>query len=603
MPFRQYLILNADISGNLEAPVADLSFKVDSVTYKNQTFGYLESEMRYENNILGGTVRFIDSTINAKKPALLITAEVPLNLSPEEGESAAAEAPMIIKLTAEDFDLGAFGDILPGINKLRGKLDAELNITGSADNLMPEGYVELTGAGFFVEANNLEYFADLKTTFSGNLFTLEHLTIKNSEDTPGGGTMTGSGTAELSNMEIVESQFTMTGSLKLLSPESKLASAPVYGDLVIATKGNVEFTMGEGGANLKAPIIIKEADLTFPPTQAAYQNTAANFVYKFVEDTTAKPGSVQMDFESLIELSRQKGQGQEIRTSKESNFDYNIDVEVEDEANIVFVLSRELNQNLTAVLTGNFNYASVNGKAAAKGELKLLEGSTLEFIKTFEAAGSIRFENELNNPYLNITATYRDYYYPSDSSSEAEEVQVAVKIKISGFLNELDKTFIREENNIAVYYGENNIEEDTPDPTKTPTDAVMFIITGRFASDLSQSEKSAAAGQFSGTATSMAGSLLGGFLNRQFGDYVRSVELRKVGTETKFNLSGRVKNFRYTIGGSTDVFEDLSQANIRIEYPIFENFLIRLERKEGITERTINTEMINEVGLKYRFQF
>ncbi len=593
--------LNAEITGSLDAPEADLSFRVDSIKYKNQSFGYLESDVTYKNNIIDGKIRFIDSTINATQPALLITAEVPFDLSGEE-QTASAKPPMSIKFTARDFNLAAFGDILPAINKLRGKLNAELNITGTPDNLQPQGYFELIGGAFFVEANNLEYYANMKVNLQENNLTLEHITIQNSTDTPDGGTMTGSGTAKLDNMEIVSSSFTMNGSLKILSPNSKTASASVYGDLVIATDGNIEFTMGEEGSNLKAPIIVKKANLTFPPTQGAYENKAVNFVYKYAEDTTISH-PVGMDFESLVELSRQKGQTQEIKNSEESKFDYTIDIKLENEAKVIFVLSKELNQNLTAVLKGNISYSYIDGKSIAKGELKLLEGSTLEFIKTLSADGSIKFENELSNPFLDITATYRDYYYPADSSSGAQEIQVAVKIKIRGFLNELDKTFIREENNIAVYYGESNIEQDTPDPTKTPTDAIMFIITGRFASDLSQSERTDAAGQFSGTATAMAGSLLGGFLNRQFGDYVKSVELRKVGTETKFNLSGRVKNFRYTIGGSTDVFEDLSQANIKIEYPIFENFLLRLERKEAIMEKTINAEMINELGLKYRFQF
>ena len=116
-------------------------------------------------------------------------------------------------------------------------------------------------------------------------------------------------------------------------------------------------------------------------------------------------------------------------------------------------------------------------------------------------------------------------------------------------------------------------------------------------------DKNAASGQFSNTATSMAGSVIGGLLNNSLGNYVRNVELRRVGTATKFNLSGSVNKFRYTIGGTTDLFQDLSQANIRIEYPILNSLLIRLERKQAVIETNSSNQMIDELGLKYRFEF
>jgi hypothetical protein len=256
-------------------------------------------------------------------------------------------------------------------------------------------------------------------------------------------------------------------------------------------------------------------------------------------------------------------------------------------------------------LKGNFLYERVNGKSTAQGELTLLEGSTLEFIKTLQAEGTIRFENELSNPNLNITASYLGYYYPADTtSSTIQEIPVAVKIKITGPLKDLDKNFVKETNNFAVYYGQDNIDNNVPDPTKDASDAAMFLVAGKFASDMTPQDKNAASNQLSNTAASMAGGILGGLLNRQLGDYVRSVELRRVGTVTKFNISGTLPwKLRYSIGGTTDVFQDLSQANIKFEYPLLKSLLLRLERKQSIIETTSSNEMINELGLKYKFEF
>jgi hypothetical protein len=92
-------------------------------------------------------------------------------------------------------------------------------------------------------------------------------------------------------------------------------------------------------------------------------------------------------------------------------------------------------------------------------------------------------------------------------------------------------------------------------------------------------------------------------LNSYFGDYVRSLELRNMGTQTKFNLTGKFKDFRYTVGGSTNFLQDLSSASVRIEYPLFENFMLRLERRESVTETNYQNEMINELGLSYQIIF
>jgi hypothetical protein len=230
----------------------------------------------------------------------------------------------------------------------------------------------------------------------------------------------------------------------------------------------------------------------------------------------------------------------------------------------------------------------------------------LEFIKTFNAEGTIRFESELSNPYLDITATYRSYYYPLENSSNGEgdqsggdEVEVAIRMKIKGALKELDKNLAQQSEKFTVYVGTKNIENNIPDPTKDASDAVMFMILNKFNDNVTQQERN----MVSTYAASFAGSIVGGFLNRQLGDYVKSLEIRQTGIDTKFILAGRAGKFRYSIGGSTTVFQDLGLANVKIEYPITRSFFMRLERKEALSETKLINEMINELGLKYRFEF
>ncbi len=598
------LNLFANITGNFSAPVIKLNFDARDVSFKDQAFGSLKSQLNYADQNLNVDLRFLDSTLNDAKPTLLLTGNVPIDLSfTGVQERIIKSKQMDLMLTANNFNLSALGNIIPKVSKLRGLVNAGLKLTGTIDEPIPIGQFAITNAGFLLDANNLAYNAGLKVSIDNQSLSVDSLSIANSPDTKNGGTIRGNGKATLNNLSITSSQFKINGNLKVLSEDSKAVSPAVYGELVIATNGDIAFTADSTGEFLHAPIIIQNAQLTFPPVQSGYQNSASNFIYRYVSDTT-KTNKKEIDFENLVKLSQAHNAGKKLHAAKKRYFNYSINVEVQKEATLKFVISKELNQSLTALLKGNFQYENINGMTNAQGELTLLDGSNLEFLKTFDATGTIRFESELSNPYLNVVATYINYYIPPTAPNTEEKV--AIKVKLKGPLKDLSKNFIQDKNNISVYVGTDNINNDVSDPTKDVSDAVMFILQGQFVADLTPQQQSTAlrqSGAITGTATSLAGSLLGGFLNHYLGDYVKGVELRSVGSTTKFNLVGKIKDVKYTIGGSTDVFQDLSQANFKIEYPLYQSLLLKLERKDAITQTTISSEMINEIGLQYKFEF
>ncbi|MEO8398620.1 MAG: hypothetical protein ABI550_02270, partial [Ignavibacteriaceae bacterium] len=609
------LNLTANIKGDFAAPLIDINLGIDSIKYKGTNFGRLKGDFNYKDKILLTNIRFLNPLINQDSLALQIKGNIPIDLSFESVEERLISSRQIdLTLTADNFNLGAFGDVLPAVNKLRGSLNANVNIKGTPDKFITAGELNLTDAGFIAEANNLEYNAALKVTLAQDKITIDNFMIENVQGTPRGGRMTGSGSAILNNFNVASFEVEVSGDLKALSQGSKSASPSVYGDLVIGTNGAVKFVLNENGALLKAPVTIKYSKLTFAPAQTAYTNNSPNYIYKFAKNSSDTLNK-EIDFESLVEMSRQRSERKESGPSKPSKFDYSIDVNVEDEATIIFVLSKEFNQDLTAVLSGDFKYENINNRTNAQGELKLLEGSSLEFIKTLQATGTIRFESELSNPYLDITATYSDYYRgsattattttgstaaSSSSNSSGEEKPVEVRIKIKGFLKDLDKTLIQDKDNIAVYIGQQNIDNNQADPTRDATDAITFLLLGKFRDDTSPNDQNRVAGYTS----SLAGSVLGGLLNKQFGDVVKSIEVRQSGSQTKFNLVGQVGKFKYSFGGATNVLQDVGQADLKIEYPLTTRFSLRIERKQSLVDQQSNTtEMINELGLKYRFEF
>jgi len=604
--------LKAEITGNYSDPIIVINFTLDSLSFRNRFIGYLKSQLNYSDQNLTMNVSILDSTINRNEPSLLLKGTVPVDLSFTGVEERLIKSKQInLTLTAANLDLSPLENSLPAIKKIKGNLTADLTLKGTFDNPDPSGIITFSNGDFILEANNLEYNAGVKLSIEGKNINVDSLLIANPGGTKDGGSMTGSGSAMLDKLSLSSANISLTGVLKVLSDDSKRASPSVYGDLVIQSDGNIHITTDFKKYSVNVPVIIKEANLTFSMAQTGYQNNAKNFIYRFAEDSSKIPIKEQ-DFEQLINIAKGNNSKDSIgQDHSKFAFDYNISARFQNEAILNFALSKELNQNLTARIKGNIQYENIGGKTSAKGELNLLEGSTLDFLKTFGATGSIRFENELDNPYLNIVAIYENYYQPP--VGDIKEEMVAVKIILNGPLKNLFQNFFKDKNNILVFVGSDNINNNKQDETKNQDDAFYFIMMGKFAADLSQQQQSQAvsaantSNSLSSTATStaasFAGSLLGGFLNQYLGDAVRGVEVRNVGQTTKFNLIGKMNNFDYSIGGPTGVFQDLGQANVKIEYPIFKNFLIRIERKEALTETILSNEMLDELGLKYRFEF
>jgi hypothetical protein len=593
--FDSQINIHGLVKGNLSDPRISMNINLNDLTYQGKNIGTILSDLSYENDELKTDIKFIDSLRTIESPKLMIYGTIPFAFTGNEDESSTRNQ-LELKIISEEFDLSSLGNAVPSLNELTGLLNINLDLQGGLDNPELTGTLSLSNTSFTAEVNNLRYNLETNVLFSRNEIFIQNISVSNIIGTKYGGTIKGNGEVLLDKLSITSAYLKVNGDLKILDRISREVNPLVYGDLAIQTDGDIHLTVGKNSTFIDIPINVTVADLNFQLLQSAYQNTSG-FIYKFVEfgDTLDYRES---SLDSLILISEQRKVQQMAESGQTSSFDYRVKVNMKTEAKMIVVLSKELNQDLVAVMDGSFELTSREGRTSSTGQLNMLEGSKLSFIKSFDVTGNVRVE-KLDNPTLNIVATYRDYYYPIDTLGISEEIEVAVKIRFNGPLSELAQNFIRDEQNIAVYVGAENIENDQRDPTKNTSDAFMFILAGKFTDGATSQEINAAAN----TAANLAGSVLGGVLNKYFGDYVRNVQLRQVGAETKFNLMGRVGAFRYDIGGSTDVFQDLSRANIKIEYPIIPRLLIRLERKEAINETTLSNDMFNELGLKYKIDF
>ncbi len=551
--------------------------------------------MTYSEQIINIDLRLIEKIGENIFERLTVAGNIPLKSSIKKNDSVNNNNEIELKVIADDLNLSPLGKIFPQVEVNNGFIESEIYINGTLTKPIVVGYLNLVDIAIKPSFNNLNYYVNSNIFWDDEKITIENASITNEANIRNAGTILCNGFIKLKEMSLDSVSITAKGKLKVLDQISKEVNQFIYGDLTIESKSDITFSLTENEISLNLPVNISKADLVLPLSRTAYSNTS-DIIYRFA--SSFEKSDVESELDKLVEEfeSRRKASAG-INGSKSLN--YNIDVSISNEAKVVVVLSKELNQDLVALLSGNINLISKDGIERTSGQFNLLEGSKLSFIKTFEARGNVRFE-KLDNPLLDITATYRDYIYPVTETGTSQEQEVAVKIKLKGQLNELNQNFVRDPENIGVYIGTENIQKEQRDESKTPTDALFFIIAGKFTDGATLQERSTVAS----TATSFAGSIIGNVLNQYLGDYVRSVQLRQFGDQTKFSLIGKVGNFRYEIGGTTEVFQDLSRANVKIELPIQQRLILRLERKESITDQsTVNASLYNEFGVKYKFEF
>lgn len=592
--------LKARINGYLHAPRIDMEAEINGIAFGNKKFGFIRADFNYNNKSLDGNLVFLDSLSESIIPSIDIVAQIPIDLSfVGAKERLSSTKPFIISLNAERFNLGSLGNMLPEVNLLGGDLTADLNISGMLDNLNYTGNLNITNGSFIADANNLKYGFNADLLLSRQTLNIQKFTLENLDGLRRKGKMNGSGNISFDGFDISSIDIKANGDLAVLDNKSKSASPNAYGDLFIVSDGDLVYRSRYGNSSFTGNVAIKRNEkLVFPQTQGGGSGENEDFVYRYKIDSTMIPKD-QLLIEEAKKIARERWRNARERMKREnSNFSYAVRVKIEDELNIEFVLSKEFDQRLKVVLGGEIFLENKNGLSNAQGEFALQEGSTLTFFKTLDAAGTIRFENDLANPRLNITATYRDMYRDS--------IDVAVKIKLQGLLSDLGQELKNNPENIAVYMGTANIDNNTADPTKTTTDALMFILSGNFQENATAAQQN----MLASAATSLAGSVLGGFASKYLGDYIRSVDVRTGTRGTQVSISGRYENFVWTVGSTVDNGQS-SQANqdlaggatFKVEYLFTKKFIMRLERKDPSTSVYDNAEKINELGIKYRFEF
>ncbi len=597
--------LSADIGGSLNSPLINSKIDFKSIYYSDYNLGKMEGNLSYGDKIISVDFVFMDSTFNYNKPVMTIKGTIPYDLAfSKVDERVPANKEMNIDIFSDNFNLKTLGNILPGIEEQGGLLLSDIKLRGRIDNPRYYGNLSIVNGSFKFLANNINYTFGLRFRLNEQNVDIDTLYISNTGGTKNGGTIYGKGSILIEGFSLKNLSVKARGKLAILNENSKAVSPQMYGNLTIETNPEWLLTWRDDRIFIQGNVLVDNANLFYTLGEETGGTQNNDYKIVFVVDSS-KIDKELLKFQEVLE--QEKKLRKDLMSGRESSIDidYSLGIRVPSRAQLVFILSQVANQKLIVETRGDMTYESISGNTRAQGVFELLNGSKLEFFKTFDAEGFIRFESSISEPYLDITATYlNDYVPPSDPNATPEEV--AIKIFIKGPLSSIGRNLVNNTESIAIYVGKKNIQNDVRETKYDYSDAFSFILFGKFKNDLTAQDRAETAGilsDFQSTATSFLGSLLTNFVNSAVGDLINNIQISRTGEQTKFRFSGKIQNLRYSFGGTTEVFQNINKANIRIEYPFNPSFLIRLERKDPVIQTPGLDEKVNELALKYKFEF
>jgi hypothetical protein len=590
----------SNITGTLKKPKFDLDFRVDNITVDNNNLGNFQLYSNYSDNNLDVNMAFLDSLSNYEKPFFSAAGKIPFYFDSDKDYNEVSVGKLFtFSFEADSFNIASIGSIIPTVSNQQGFLNCDLSINGYNEGIELNGNLDLENITFRSTLNNLDYKSSAEIVFVDDEININNFTISNLRGSRIQGNLLANGNIKLTGFNIKNIDINFDGGLGVLGFRSQTVSPAVYGNLFLETRNTVKYTYANNINKLDGNILLKGMDLIYAPINTGYANSR-DVVYEFKVDSS-KIDKEEIKFNRLVNLRSRSRQTD--NSNSTTNFDYLLNFKIDEEAKIDFILSSSFNQKLSVLADGDMRFASVGGQSSAQGQFTLLDGSKLEFFKVLDAEGFIRFDANIADPYLDIIATYNTIYNEPGGTT----TPVAVKMNINGNYSSLGQNLAANSENIRVYSGQRNIDDGIPDLRYDAKNALSFILIGKPNFTLGAESGGTFADDIAvEAATSFLGSTLTSLLNSRIGDAINDIKFQRDAVDQnhyQFDVSGRIQNVRYSIGGNTKNFNNLSQANLKIEYLFNQNFLIRAERKSALRDITNEAAKISELGLRYIFVF
>ncbi len=622
------------LTGRFADPAFTFSAASTDLKYGTVAFGTLRIDGEYREQRARVNLEFRSSSpTQSEKPDLLVAGSLPVDLAFAHVDDRFPDEPVDLRIEATGFHLDILDPFIPVFDNIEGQLFADVRLGGTMKKISSSGTMRLEDGKFIFTPNGIKYFVTGTFEPNGEKIQISKLTIRNDpNDEPAKG-LTVTGEVAIRNLFIGSFDLTAQGQLLILRETARKGHTAPYGNLLIG--------IGEDGLRyhgtidesyLTGSVFIKTMAITFPPVslQSSTKPTST-FSYTVIDDTS-KPLVHREVEDSLSEELFQPNGGVELEgsapTSRQSTFDkllagmmVDVSIETEGPSQLRMIIDYST-EELSSELHGRLLLAKDEFGTRFRGDVDVGKHSYYYFYKRFDATGKLKFAGALDNPEMDITAQYEGFRTPSRADSleamtlsTSKEQRVVVTLKITG---------TRVSPKLAIGM---TVDDKDGHPVEwqgdVQSDAITFILSGKFRDDLTTSERSQIAAGLgtsvtstviTGVTSSIFSGVLTDFLRSELGGFIRQAEVTysggSVSESADLRLTGEVGKTVIRVGGR--VFNDIGNANVNIQMPVgriigspaLEDLIIELERKvEGSNYATDEKKLTNGARVYYRITF
>jgi hypothetical protein len=610
-------IINAEafVTGTVSNPGFTVAVYGKDFSYDNAAIGMLNGSIRYHNRSADVAIDVRSDSATTTVPDVTLNGVIPIDLRFIHVEKRTDLPGMNVDISSTNLRMAALDPFIPELKELTGSIRSDIIVTGSLMHPVINGNAVLENGAFVLEMTGIPYLANGTVLFNEQTVTFSDFRISNESDDMASSRMDIGGHILLNGFAPDEYHLRARGELLVLRERSRTVGSSFFGSMIASTgNDSLRFDGNFFRSRITGVVLVRQASLTFPPTQQASTYSSSFFnVVEFIDDTS-RPDIDSLLVESLIEMARQiTAPNRNNKRTFLDGFGYELTIQTSGSVrvNMIFNANAGAYEELYAELNGKLTMIKDEGGVQLNGTINVGNESKYTFYKTFNARGSLTFVGDPQNPQLNILATYEGTHCVATNQTTTDcirEERVIVTLKIGGTRNVPE-----------IKLGLKTIDQSGKEIERTgevENDAISFLLTsapgtpGKFRDELTAQDRDRIGEQLASTIggtyiNSLLSSYVMDFLQRNSIPFVKKFEVRQVGADPDIRIGAEVLDAYVNVGGK--VFTNVNNANISVEIPLGDkqrrNFMLEVEKKTENFDYTIQARTILGARIFYRFTF
>jgi hypothetical protein len=605
---------NVAVGGTLREPTFNSTFRGSNIAYRETQFGAVDAKIDYAGRAAAVTCRISHETPNGAKRDLDLQGTIPIDLALLSADNRTGLEGMDVTLATDSIQMSLFDPFIPEITNVRGILNSSIHCTGSLKHPRFNGDADLRTGSFRLLNNGMTYQAEGRLKFDSTSVALHGFTLHNIPTDYDGGGANVDGYVVLKGFAPEEYHLHGTGELMVMQERIRTENRSFFGNLIAATgPDGLRFEGTFDQSLLKGLILVRQANLTFPPTAQQIAEASRIGSVMTIDDTTKISADSVLALEFVNELSNAIAKAPGFESTFLDGLSYELEIQTQGNVRVqmIFNANPAAYEELYAELNGRLMLVKEGKNVRMTGTIKVGDQSSYTWYKKFSAAGSLIFTGPPDNPTLDITATYEGTH---KAETDKVEKKVVVTMKISGVRLRPD----------PIKFSLAEVDDSGKETERTgdvQNDAVSFLLTssagipGKYRDDLSNQDKSDIANKvgnvFLGSVSGLVSSAIMDFVQRNRIPFVKKVEVTAPGlsstsasSDPELRLSGEVLDAYFSIGGRMRT-NDLNNMNVSVQFPLGDkqrrNFIFEVEQR-----RAENIDINNQIlsaKIYYRFIF